>query len=355
MRTHAVLKRTMTLCWVLGFVLLTTPAIGYAKKKKEPPTKSIHGHVVDARKKSIVGAKVFVRNVNKKTTTVLITDENGLYAIYGLDPKVDYEVHAEHGKFVSDKRSVSSFLNRFDNVFNFELGPSNSTGSRTGVSSQGVQLTTSDQVRLAGDWHVPGGVEGKLPVVLLVHGFGQDKSQWDGFVKERLLPGGFAALSLDLRGHGGSKQKAGMPISAEPAWRSDPRQFPLDIEAAVQWLKSRTEVDTNRIAMIGCEVGADLAFLASGKYEAVRAAVAISANAGNAQALANAVPDFQPHSILYVATQADLQGVNSARELEKRTGFPVRVQVYNSETVGVQLLQETPEAAGLVVDWLKRM
>ena len=70
------------------------------------------------------GAKVFIRNVNKKTTTVLVTDENGLYAIYGLDPKLDYEVHAEHGKFVSEKKSISSFLERFDNVFNFELGSS---------------------------------------------------------------------------------------------------------------------------------------------------------------------------------------------------------------------------------------
>jgi dienelactone hydrolase len=286
---------------------------------------------------------------------VLITDENGLYAIYGLDPKVDYEVHAEHGKFVSDKRSVSSFLNRFDNVFNFELGTANAAGSRTSVSSQAVQLTTSDQVKLAADWYAPRGVEGKLPAVLLVHGFGHDKSQWDDFVKERLFPGGFAALSLDLRGHGGSKQKAGVPLSAEAGWRSDPKQFPLDIEAAIEWLKSRGEVDANRIAMIGCDIGADLAFLASGKYEAVRAAIAISGNAGNARTLASAVADFQPHSILYIATQGDLQGVSSARELEKRTGFPVRVQVYDSEARSVQILQEIPEAAGLVVDWLKRM
>ena len=83
-------------CWLCPFEFTPTEAW----KKKEPPTKSIHGHVVDARKRSIVGAKVFIRNVNKKTTTTLITDENGLYAIYGLDPKVDYEVHAEHGKFV---------------------------------------------------------------------------------------------------------------------------------------------------------------------------------------------------------------------------------------------------------------
>jgi dienelactone hydrolase len=349
-------KVVLLVCWAAGFVLLNSLPTE-ARKKKEPPTKSIHGHVVDARKRSIVGAKVFIRNVNKKTTTTLITDESGLYAIYGLDPKVDYEVHAEHGKFVSETKSVSSFLDRFDNVFNFELGSSsNATRSGTAVSRQAVLLNTTDQVKLAGDWYSPGGGDAKLPAVLLVHGFGQERGQWDAFVRDRLLPAGFAALTLDLRGHGGSKEKSGAPLNAEVTWSSDQKQFPLDVSAAIQWLKVRNDVDVNRIAMIGCELGADLAFLASGKYEEVRSAIVISGDAGNAGVLAKAVPDFQPHSILFIAAQGDSQAASSAREFEKRTGFPVRVQIYeNSEARGFKILQDIPEAAGLMIDWLKKM
>ncbi|HEU0007453.1 MAG TPA: alpha/beta fold hydrolase [Terriglobia bacterium] len=358
MRLNPVLKVLLLVCWVIGFVLSSSHTT-QAKKKKEPPTKSVHGHVVDARKKSITGAKVFIRNVNKKTTTVLVTDENGLFAIYGLDPKVDYEVHAEHGKFVSEKKSISSFLDRFDNVFNFELGSTTSsttTAAGTAASGQAVQLSTADQVRLAGDWYSPGGGDAKLPAVLLVHGFGEDRRQWDAFVRERLLPSGFAALTLDLRGHGASKEKAGKALNADASWRSDLKQFPVDIEAAILWLKSRNDVDVNRIAIIGCDLGADLAFLASGKYEEMRSAIAISGDAGNAGALARPISDFQPHSILYIATQGDSQATNSARELEKRTGFPVRVQIYeNSDAHGVKILQEIPEAASLMIDWLRKM
>jgi pimeloyl-ACP methyl ester carboxylesterase len=354
---NRLLKLVMLACWFAGLFLLN-PLPTQALKKKDPPTKSIHGHVVDARKRSIVGAKVFIRNVNKKTTTTLITDENGLYAIYGLDPKVDYQVHAEHGKFVSETKSVSSYLDRFDNVFNFELG-SNTSNVRSGtnLSGQAVLLNTADQVKLAGDWYAPsGGGDTKVPAVLLVHGFGQDRRQWDAFVRERLLPAGFAALTLDLRGHGASKEKAGASVSAEARWSSDPKQFPLDINTAIQWLKARSEVDVNRIAMIGCELGADLAFLASGKYEEVRSAVVISGDADNAGALAKSAPDFQPHSILFLATQGDSQAASSAREFEKRTGFPVRVQIYeNSEARGIKILQDFPESAGLVIDWLKKM
>ena len=342
-------------CWVVAFVLSSSTEA----KKKEPPTKSIHGHVVDARKKSIVGAKLFIRNVNKKTTTTLITDEDGLYAIYGLDPKVDYEVHAEYGKLVSETKSVSSFLDRFDNVFNFELGSSgssNAAASGVAVSGQGVFLNTTDQVKVTGDWYAPIGAEAKLPAVILVHGFGQDRRQWDAFVRERLLPAGFAALSIDLRGHGGSKEKAGAPLNAEASWRSDSKQFPLDLDSAIQWLKARSDVDGNRIAVIGCELGADLAFLASGKYEEVRSAIAISGDSANAGVLAKSVTDFQPHSILFIAAQGDSQAANSARELEKRTGSPVRVQIYeNTDVHGIKILQDIPEASGLMIDWLKRM
>jgi dienelactone hydrolase len=357
MTLNRLLKVVLLVCWAAGFVLLNSRPTE-AWKKKEPPTKSIHGHVVDARKRSIIGAKVFIRNVNKKTTTTLITDENGLYAIYGLDPKVDYEVHAEHGKFVSEKKSVSSFLDRFDNVFNFELGSSSTPDSTTGpaVPGQGVLLNTTDQVKLTGDWYSPSGSDAKLPAVLLVHGFGQDRRHWDSFVRDRLLPAGFAALTLDLRGHGGSKEKAGAPLTAAVSWSSDPKQFPLDISAAIQWLKARNDVDVNRIAVIGIELGADLAFLASGKYEEVRSAIAVSGDAGNAGVLSKVIPDFQPHSILFVATQGDSQASSSAREFEKRTGFPVRVQIYeNSEARGFKILQDIPEAAALMIDWLKKM
>lgn len=358
MRLNRLLKVLLLACFATSLVLMDSIPTE-ARKKKEPPTKSIHGHVVDARKKSIAGAKVFIRNVNKKTTTTLITDADGLYAIYGLDPKVDYEVHAEHGKFVSETKSVSSFLDRFDNVFNFELGgsgSSNSTASGTTVSGQAILLNTADKVKLAGDWYSPGGGDAKRPTVLLVHGFGQDRKQWDAFVRDRLLPAGFAGLTIDLRGHGGSKEKAGTPITAAESWRSDPAQFPLDIEAAIQWLKSRNDVDVNRIAMIGCDLGADLVFLASGKYEEVRSAIAVSPDAGNAALLVKGVPDFQPHSILFIASQGDSPAANSARALERKAGFPVRVQIYeNSEAHGVKIVQEISEAAGLMIDWLKKM
>jgi pimeloyl-ACP methyl ester carboxylesterase len=195
-----------------------------------------------------------------------------------------------------------------------------------------------------------------VPAALLVHGFGQDRKIWERLIHEHLLPAGFAALSLDLRGHGQSLERAGARIEAAQAWVSDPQQFPLDIAAAVGWLKAHDNVDKNRIAIVGSGLGADLAFLASGKYEEIRAAVALSGNAENAMRLTAGTENFQPHSILYIATEKDPGAVDSARTLERLSGFPVRVQIYaDSDAYGTQMLQQIPAASVLLMDWLKKM
>ncbi len=327
-------------------------------KKKEPPTKSIRGRVVDKNKQSIVGAKVFIRNVNKNTTTVLSTDDSGLYSIYGLDPKMDYEVSAEYGKFISEKKTVSLFLNRNDNVFNFELGELTEATRQQGSQERAklnIEIETADHVKLSGDWYrPPEKKETKTPAVLLIHGVGEDRRIWDPFIADHLLKSGFAVLNIDLRGHGTGKQN-GTSVSADGPQSPTTEVLSIDLDAAVHWLKLRDEVDLSRIALVGSGIGADLAFLGSGKFEEIRSAVALSGNVTHAKALVSGMSNFQPHSILYVATEGDPQGAESAAQLEKMTGFPVRVQIFeNSGAQGCRILQEIPEATTLVLEWLKK-
>jgi dienelactone hydrolase len=342
------------------FLLFWSLSLSGWTKEKIPPTKSVHGRITDGNKNSLAGAKVFVKNLKQKTTTILVTDQDGLYAVAGLDPKVDYEVHAEYGNLVSETKAISSFLNRFDNLFNFELG-----GQNTGVSQRSsdnspkksIELQTADGVRIAADWYRPSPkTDQKLPVVLLLHGFGENRGVWDSFITDHLLKNSLAVLNMDLRGHGQSLGKSGEKLVANSKWLTDAKQFPLDLEAAVNWLKSQVGVDPNRIGVIGADTGASLAYLASGKYEAVRSAVALSGNPEQAQALAAGLENFQPHSILYVATQGDDQAGQYARQFEKLTGFPVKVQVFEGSSAhGSNILKEVPEAATLIVDWLKNV
>src|SRR6266404_4565655 len=91
------------------------------RKDTGPKPKNIHGAVQDARGKAIVGARVYVRDMKTNVVRTLTTDQEGLYKVYALPPTGDYEVYAELKGKASEKKVVSSFLNREDNVINFQL------------------------------------------------------------------------------------------------------------------------------------------------------------------------------------------------------------------------------------------
>jgi dienelactone hydrolase len=127
------------------------------------------------------------------------------------------------------------------------------------------------------------------------------------------------------------------------------------MDAALKWLKLKEGIDANRIACIGSELGADLAFFASGKFEEVRTAVAVSCSAELAQSWTKGVSNFQPRSILYVVAQGDQPGLESAHQLEKQTGFPVNLKVVeNSNLRGSNLIRANAEASQAIVDWLQK-
>jgi hypothetical protein len=43
-----------------------------------------------------------------------ITHDDGLYRFSGLDPNVDYQLHAEHDDMVSSSHTISSYDSRRD-------------------------------------------------------------------------------------------------------------------------------------------------------------------------------------------------------------------------------------------------
>src|SRR5262249_28981470 len=77
-------------------------------------------------------------------------------------------------------------------------------------------------------------------------------------------------------------------------------EFPVDIDPALDWLKSRPRIDTRKIVIIGSDVGANLALIASGRFPEVRTAVAINPKLDESLALAGSAHDFQPRSTLVI-------------------------------------------------------
>jgi dienelactone hydrolase len=319
-------------------------------------TKSIRGHVAGPDGKSQPGAKVFVRNVKNETTTILITDEKGLFAIFGLEPALDYEVHAEFQQLSSRVLAISSMLKRYDNVLNFKLAERvvEEEPAAAPVPMQSVEIPGKGGLQFAGDWYPPpDSEEGRFPAVLLLHGSGETRGVWNSFIQEKLAGNMVGVLNLDLTsGEEESSGSAATPSEAD----ADRMDALLELfEATFAWLEARETIDPYLIGVVGTGLGADLAFLASGKFENVRAAVVVSGNLANVRGVAKRAQDFQPHSILFLATQGDESSTASIAGLEQQTGYPRQTRVFEgSSSRGFEVLAEIPEASDLVVEWLDK-
>ena len=118
-------------------------------------------------------------------------------------------------------------------------------------------------LRLAGQlhWPEPGMFMPPYPAVVICHGLGSRKERHADFA-EFLSARGFAALAIDLRGHGESEGE----LEGNEA---------LDIGAAVRYLQSQPEIDSDRLAVRGSSLGGCCAIHAGALFPEIKAVIAI--------------------------------------------------------------------------------
>jgi hypothetical protein len=90
--------------------------------KHEAQLRTVHGVVVDKSSENpIPSAVVFLKNTRTNAVRSYIADDQGDYRFSGLDPNVDYEIHAEKDGAKSITRTVSSFDNKKEIVLNLKI------------------------------------------------------------------------------------------------------------------------------------------------------------------------------------------------------------------------------------------
>ena len=111
----------------LGFVVLAVallvavPSARSQDAKHEAQLRTVHGVVLDKSETPVPTAVVFLKNVRNNAVRSYIADTEGNYRFSGLDPNVDYEIHAEKDGAKSVIRTVSSFDGRKDINLNLKL------------------------------------------------------------------------------------------------------------------------------------------------------------------------------------------------------------------------------------------
>ncbi|MDA8290691.1 MAG: alpha/beta hydrolase [Actinomycetota bacterium] len=126
----------------------------------------------------------------------------------------------------------------------------------------------SSRLQLAGTLHVPDRPTGLLPAVVILGPFAYVKEHAPLQYATRLADEGIVTLAFDCSHHGES--------AGEPRRLEEPLRKVADVRAAVDFLASRPEVDSDRVAGLGIGEGAAEMLRAAVEDERVRGVVAIS-------------------------------------------------------------------------------
>ena len=138
------------------------------------------------------------------------------------------------------------------------------TPERVGHPVERVTFSATDGVELVG-WFIPH--PESRAVIVLSHGSGANgPSLWLGGYGRFLYEGGYNILIFDHRGHG---QSPGRVTTLGP------REV-RDFLGAVRYVRSRPEVDPERVGAFGLSMGAGVVLAAAAEEPAIKAVVADS-------------------------------------------------------------------------------
>jgi Carboxypeptidase regulatory-like domain len=115
--------KTRLFCVGLSLLLIAAVATAQDGKeaKREAQLRTVHGIVSDKSESPIASAVVFMKNTRSNTIRSYISDNQGNYRFSGLDPNIDYELHAEKDGAQSQTRTVSSFDSKKDITLNLKI------------------------------------------------------------------------------------------------------------------------------------------------------------------------------------------------------------------------------------------
>jgi len=89
--------------------------------KKESQLRTVRGIVTDKSETPLPNSVVFLKNLRTNAVRSSFADSDGNYRFSGLDPNVDYEVHAELEGAKSQVKTVSSFDSRKEITLNLKI------------------------------------------------------------------------------------------------------------------------------------------------------------------------------------------------------------------------------------------
>lgn len=225
-----------------------------------------------------------------------------------------------------------------------------------------LRLMTADDVSISAAYY-PVAAE-QAPALLLIHGFGQSRDEWNAFAP-LLQRNGIAVLSLDLRGHGQSNRR----VTARGPQLVDFNNFTaadypamlLDVNAGMDWLLEQPGINPKRIGLIGAGIGANLALRYATVNEDIAALLLLSPGI-NYRGIRtdDAIKKLGPIPLRIVVAQQDAFAYETAKVLVQTRQDNGRADgkeliVCSGDLFGTALIKGVKELPVHIIPWLRQV
>lgn len=192
--------------------------------------------------------------------------------------------------------------------------------------SEDVTFSASDGITISATWYTPKEIEAPFKTIILIHQYDGDRHEWDPFIAD-FINRGYATLAYDIRGFGKSQN---VPKSDDGYYDT----LLADVEGAITYLSSRTDVNSEKIGVVGAQLGGTIAYSSSGYLDEVKVSVAISPAADIGSYIIGEGSDiFNPHSILFQFLDTERTNI---QPLIDNTEEPKTSRLYRPESPSVR-------------------
>jgi dienelactone hydrolase len=209
-----------------------------------------------------------------------------------------------------------------------------------------IAFKTRDGVRITGNYFKP--QIKHAPAFLLLHMMPATKESWNDFASI-IQKNGYAALAIDLRGHGESTDMNGIKLDYKEFKDEEHRSSMNDIASAKEFLSGQNGIDMSRIAIAGASIGANLALWQASIDKDVRLIMLLSPGLNYRGIMADELaPKFKGH-VYILASEGDTKSADSSRKLAGIFSGETKLDILKGDLHGTNMFN--PEIMNDILKW----
>ena len=210
-----------------------------------------------------------------------------------------------------------------------------------------ITFITEDGVKISGNYFKP--EKEHAPVFLLLHMMPSTKESWNEFAAH-LQEKGFAALAIDLRGHGKSTDKNGMKLDYKEFKDQEHRESMKDIAAAKEFLKGQG-VDVSGMAIAGASIGANLALWQASIDKDVLLLILLSPGLNYRGIQAAQLAPHYSGPVYILASEGDTNAAKSSRELFEVFPGDKELEIIQGNSHGTNMFIQEHGLIDKLLEW----